>query len=147
MVLHVALSAVGREFSARHGHEGTIRTLNDFQISNDKAVVESDGAEGFEAVSWFFHELDANLGDIHSRSPYEVAQLTATSGYTDKAELLRPEYRGQPTRMLRVAADSKIGGATAGELMSEKIEAAKGGSRVVDPGRQGRGRGLQAIAH
>jgi hypothetical protein len=50
MVLVSAPMAVGGEFTARHGHERAARTVDDFQVTNDEAIVDRDRAEGSEPV-------------------------------------------------------------------------------------------------
>jgi len=45
VILEAAFRAAHRELAAGHGHEGPIRALNDLQVSDDKGVIERDGAE------------------------------------------------------------------------------------------------------
>ena len=69
VILAAALRAVGREFAAGHGHERAVGPLDDLQIADDEAVVERDRAERLQPLAGVFHELDANLGDFHGRTP------------------------------------------------------------------------------
>ena len=48
---------------------GPVAPFDDLQIADDEGVVERDRAECLEPLSRLFHELDANLGDIHGCSP------------------------------------------------------------------------------
>ena len=70
VVLRSALGTVRRQFSARHRYKGTAGALDDLQITNNKAVIERDTAKSLEPFSRLFHEFDANLGNLHDRSPY-----------------------------------------------------------------------------
>ena len=45
MILGPTFGTVGCEFSAGHGHKGTIVTFNDFQIAHNKVVVERNATE------------------------------------------------------------------------------------------------------
>ena len=69
MIFAAALRAVGRQLSAGHGYEGTIRTIDDLQIANDKTIVKGDRTKGLKSFAGIFHQLDANLGNFHGRSP------------------------------------------------------------------------------
>ena len=57
------------QLAAGHGHERTVGALDDLQVADDEAVVERDRAECLKPFARLFHELDANLGDFHGRSP------------------------------------------------------------------------------
>ena len=65
VVLRATAAASGRHFAARHGHERTVCSLDDFQIPDHKSMVKSDRAEGSESVLRVFHELDSYLGNVH----------------------------------------------------------------------------------
>ncbi len=67
VVLAAARTAPIGELAARHGHEGTFGSLNDFQIADDESVIERHRAEGLQALvlAVVFHELDSDFGDDH----------------------------------------------------------------------------------
>jgi len=75
VILGVAVWAMSRELAARHGHERPVRAVNDLQIPHHEAVVERDRTKRLETFSRLVHELDANFGDLHGRSPCERAVL------------------------------------------------------------------------
>lgn len=54
------------ELAAGHGHEWTVATFDYFQIADHETMVKGDGAERAQAILGLLHELDSNLGDIHS---------------------------------------------------------------------------------
>jgi len=72
MVLHAAPRAVRSQLAARHRDERTIGPVDDLKVPHDEAIVKCDGTEGLEPFARFFHELDANLGDFHGRSPCDT---------------------------------------------------------------------------
>ena len=72
MVLAAALRAMGRQLAAGHGHERAVGAFDDLQVADHEAVVERDRAERLESLARLLHELDANLGDFHGRSPYDA---------------------------------------------------------------------------
>ena len=51
--------------------------------------------------------------------------LAATAGDVDESKLPRPEYRGQPPRVLGMTANAKVRGAAARKLMTQEIELGK----------------------
>src|SRR5262245_66056655 len=108
MILHAALRTVCGQLAARHRDERPVRTVDDLQVTHDKAVVKRDRAERFQALAWFFHEFDANLGDFHGRSPCAKSRdlLTTASG-VDEPEVARLEDGGQSPRLPAVAAKGK----------------------------------------
>ena len=65
MVFVSAFSAASRHFSAGHGDERSVDSLNDLQVSNDERMVNCNGAEGPKAIFQLFHQFDANLSDFH----------------------------------------------------------------------------------
>src|SRR5262249_21326153 len=75
VVLAAAAAAAVRQLAAGHGHGRPPGALDDLQVAHDKGVVESDRAEGLEALVVVLHELDPDFGDDHSCSPFlSVAQ-------------------------------------------------------------------------
>jgi hypothetical protein len=58
-------TAVG-QLAARHGHKGTMTPLNYFEIANYKAVVKSNRTKCPQPIFRLLHQLDPNLGDVHS---------------------------------------------------------------------------------
>ena len=65
MIFHAALRAMRGELATRHSYERPVAAFDDFQITNYEAIVKGDRTESLEALSRFFHEFDANLGDLH----------------------------------------------------------------------------------
>ena len=94
MILAAALVAMGRQLAARHGHNGTGGALDDLQVADHEAVVEGNRAKGLETFSRLFHELDANLGDLHRSNPL---------GH-------RPEGRARLDRVSNARSPSRRGG-------------------------------------
>ena len=66
VILVPAATAATGEFAAGHGHKRTVAAFNDFEIAHHKTMVKGYGAERPQAILGFLHELDSNLGDIHS---------------------------------------------------------------------------------
>lgn len=77
VIFHSAPRAVGRQLAARHGDEGAVRAVDDFQIAHHEAVIKGDRAKRLEAFAGIFHEFDSHLGNIHGKSPCEVKRLTS----------------------------------------------------------------------
>lgn len=50
MILAAALRAVRCQLSAWHRDEGTVRTIDDFQVANNEAVVERNAAKRLKPV-------------------------------------------------------------------------------------------------
>ncbi len=68
MILAAALGAAVSQLAAGHGDEQSFVAFDDLEVTDDKLVVEGDGAECAQAriaVSVLFHELDADFGDLH----------------------------------------------------------------------------------
>ena len=63
--MSAAMAGIG-ELSARHRDERAATAFNDFQVPDNKAVINGDRAESSQSVFRFFHQFDANLGDIQS---------------------------------------------------------------------------------
>src|ERR1700733_9706537 len=72
MVFRPTLLAMRREFSAGHGHERPVSALDDFQVADDEAIVESDGAKRLQPFATFLHQLDADFSDFHGCSPCKM---------------------------------------------------------------------------
>ena len=85
VILHPATGAVGRQLPAGHCYERAIRAVDDLQVPDHKAIVKSDRAKCFQALSRLFHEFDANLGDFHGRSPCDCARPTDNSAWRTQA--------------------------------------------------------------
>ena len=54
------------ELAAGHGHEQPARPVDDLEVANNEGVIDGNRAEGPQAVLGILHQLDANLGDLHS---------------------------------------------------------------------------------
>src|SRR4029077_6840207 len=70
VVLRSTIVAAVRQLARRHRHEEALGTFDDFQVADDEHVVERDTTKGlqpFVAARVFFHELDADFGDLDSR--------------------------------------------------------------------------------
>ncbi len=75
MVLASALVTAVGQLTAGHGDEQSPVSFDDLEVANDETVVKGNGAECTQAliaVSVFFHELDADFGDLHGASPWVV---------------------------------------------------------------------------
>src|SRR5437899_10506243 len=70
MVFAAALRAPVGEFAARHGHERPLAAFDVLQIANDEHFVKRDRAESQEPFVVGFHELDWDLGEFLSCSPF-----------------------------------------------------------------------------
>lgn len=66
MIFHATTGAVSGQLSAWHRDEGTIRSIDDFQIAHDKAIIESNRTKSFQTLTGLFHEFDADFGDFHN---------------------------------------------------------------------------------
>ena len=66
LIFMLAAMAGTGELSARHRDECAATAFNDFQVPDNKAVIDGDRAESPQSVFRFFHQFDANLGDIQS---------------------------------------------------------------------------------
>src|SRR5262245_45905142 len=81
VILRTAPRAAVGQLPAGHGHEQALGALNDLQVADDEGVVESDGAEGHQALVVLFDQLDADFGDDHSGPPLFLwRSLRAGSG-------------------------------------------------------------------
>ena len=72
VVLGAAVPAAVGQLPRRHGHEEALGPLDDLQVADDEHVVERDAAERLQplvAARVVFHELDADFGDLHGRTP------------------------------------------------------------------------------
>ena len=63
------------ELSARHGNEGAVRPLDDFQVSHNEAIVECNRAKPLQAIVRIFHQLDAHFRNLHDDAPLVFARL------------------------------------------------------------------------
>src|SRR5690606_9313095 len=115
VILAAAAWTVGGELAAGHRDEWPVRAVDDFQIANDKAVVEGDRAECLQALAGLFHELDADLGDFHGRSPYELALIARSAGI-DATYTARLQSSCDPACMPSVTANAKVTRSTAAHL-------------------------------
>ncbi len=50
MIFVATALAVTTQLSAWHRDEGTVRAINDFQVSDDKGIFDRDGAEASQAI-------------------------------------------------------------------------------------------------
>jgi hypothetical protein len=53
------------KFAAWHGHKHSISSFDDFQVADDKGIVNRDGAERLQFVPEKIPELDADFCDFH----------------------------------------------------------------------------------
>jgi hypothetical protein len=65
VILAPAAGAMERQFAAWHRHKRSIGTFDNFQISDDETIIKCDGAKCPQSVVRIFHQLNANLGDLH----------------------------------------------------------------------------------
>ena len=69
MILGSTFRAIGCQFPAGHGHEGTIVAFNDFQISYYKIIIERDATESAQSILGAFHKLDSDFSDFQNDPP------------------------------------------------------------------------------
>jgi hypothetical protein len=69
MVLASTLRAPRRELPTWHGNEKPIRTVNDLQVSHYETVVKRNRTKRLQPLVRIFHQLYANFGNFHGRSP------------------------------------------------------------------------------
>ena len=55
------------QLTAGHGNKETLGPFDDFQISDDKLIVEGDTTERMESFVVLFDKLDTDFGDFHYR--------------------------------------------------------------------------------
>jgi hypothetical protein len=69
VILRMTARAAVGQFAAGHGDKRPFGSLNDFQVTNDEAAIESDRTKGLKAIVRIVHEFDANFSDFHNRAP------------------------------------------------------------------------------
>lgn len=79
MVLVAAPPAAIGQFTAGHCHKGAVTSLNDLQIADHKAIIESYRTEGPQTIFRFLHQFDSNFGDIHSQLPPMLMLFVVTT--------------------------------------------------------------------
>ncbi len=72
MVFRAALRAMGGQLAAGHRDKRAVGAVNDFQISDDKAVVEGDRTKALQPVVVVFGEFNPDLSDFHGGIPYTL---------------------------------------------------------------------------
>ena len=55
VVLIVASRAMRSQLTAGHRDERSVRALNDLEVTNDEAIIESNGTKPLEAIVTVFH--------------------------------------------------------------------------------------------
>lgn len=63
--LSAAFGAMVAQFAAWHCHKHSLSSLNDFQVADDKGIVNRDGAERLQFVPEKISEFDSNFCDFH----------------------------------------------------------------------------------
>lgn len=66
VILVSATIAARSKFAAGHGNKWAMAPFDDLQVSYDETMVKGDGTESAEAILRLLHQLDSNLGDVHS---------------------------------------------------------------------------------
>jgi hypothetical protein len=76
VVLPAATGTALAQLTAGHGHERTLRALDDLQVPDHEIVVDRDAAECPQLVAGHGHELDPHLGYFHRQCSFrEVGTL------------------------------------------------------------------------
>ena len=57
--------AMAGELAAGHGDERAVSAVDNLQVTDYEAVVESDRAEALQPIVGVHHQLDADLSDFH----------------------------------------------------------------------------------
>jgi hypothetical protein len=65
VIFVTAAMTASRQFSAGHSHKRSGRTFYNFEISNNETMVDRNGAKSSKAILRIFHQLNANLGNLH----------------------------------------------------------------------------------
>ena len=65
VILMTTFVTVPGQFTTGHRHEGTVDAINDFEITDDKTMIECYRTESAEAVLRIFHQFDADFGYFH----------------------------------------------------------------------------------
>jgi hypothetical protein len=65
VIFVVALRAMSRQFTTRHGNERTVSTIDDLQVADNEGSVDRDRAKRSQPIFRPFHQFDANFGNFH----------------------------------------------------------------------------------
>ena len=61
LILRAAFRAAIGQLAAGHRHEGTLGPSDDFQIPDDKALVEGDRTKSLQTIVGIVHEFDSDF--------------------------------------------------------------------------------------
>ena len=65
MIFAAAARAVFREFATGHCDEWAGSSIDDLEITDDKRVIERNGAKRSQSIIRILHQFDAYLGYLH----------------------------------------------------------------------------------
>jgi hypothetical protein len=153
VILGAALGAMRRQLSTGHRHKWSTRTLDDFQITDNKAIVKCDAAKCLKPIIGIFHELDAYLGDFHGGPSFRFIRPSwaplrwQRSSTKHSSQSSGAQTTCYTSRVARISADAKIARSTPAELMSYEIEHRHRLAHPLNGRCQLFGSVLQAIEH
>src|SRR5690606_37232324 len=104
-------------------HKRTTGTFDDLQIADHEAVIDGDRAEGLQSIVRVFHQLDANLGNLHAvllpvHSPSRGwPRYRQGRGRSHVTKPLPPQARCHTSCMAGISANAVITSSTPAHLL------------------------------